>query len=414
MLDSEEITVPGLSSRLQEMLFLFQQKRYLCDVMIVAANGYIPAHRVVLVAGSQYFHDVEAARNNLNPTEVNFHLSYDIEDVRKILNLLYTGKMTVTKFNVDRLAAICNELKITEAAEKCLMFMVKVGLSNNVAAGSGDLTESTAGNQELTNDGANSNDFGETVNTSYTEVNIGENTVEHSTLKRKISSVDESSEKEKGRKKPKRAYNRKEKKTKTSQTKISDDQCKEHDPRESVITIQPFSPSKDNKNTGDSISDQQHERIIISENSQSDPNSAREETSIKEEASTDAGSCMYLDFNELHVYQSQAPLEKITKQFDPDGAITEALEKDQEFLGQVEKRLYCRTCKVTFKDVDSFTQHRREKHPSNFKKQRFVCDICNAKPNNHVTLVEHKFKKHGIAYDPSKYPKYKCPEEVCI
>lgn len=140
MVDNEEIRVSSLSSRLPETLFQFQQKRYLCDVMIVTANGFIPAHRVVLVAGSQFFYEADTTRNSVDPTDPNFHLNYDIEDVRKVVNLLYTGKMTISKFNVERIAAICAELRITEALEKCLVFMTEVGVSNHVMMSFVDLT----------------------------------------------------------------------------------------------------------------------------------------------------------------------------------------------------------------------------------------------------------------------------------
>lgn len=421
MVDNEEIRVSSLSSRLPETLFQFQQKRYLCDVMIVTANGFIPAHRVVLVAGSQFFYEADTTRNSVDPTDPNFHLNYDIEDVRKVVNLLYTGKMTISKFNVERIAAICAELRITEALEKCLVFMTEVGVSNHVMMSFVDLPEKSGQDTCATNFLNDSSCENQAVsNTSSQEIEKNGTPVD-SKFKRKLSSEEEVNDAEKSQKRPKRAYNKKGTKSKNKETETSNvDDTKNHSV-ESVITIQPFLSDNESNQTRDSIgnvTNQSEDSNPISDSFRPDLSSVKEMTCPKEELSANSESCMFLDFNNLQVYQKKVPAAKLTKQFDPDGAITEAMEKDQEFLdsGQVEKRLNCRKCKMVFKDVEALTEHRREIHPSNFKKQRFVCDICNAKPNNRPTLVEHKFKKHGIPYDKAQYPIYKCQEGVgtCI
>lgn len=419
MVDKEEICVPSLSSRLPETLFQFQQKRYLCDVMIVTANGFIPAHRLVLVAGSQFFYEADTTRNSVDPTDPNFHLNYDIEDVRKVVNLLYTGKMIISKFNVERIAAICAELRITEALEKCLVFMTEVGVSNHVMMSFVDLPEKSGQDTcatDFLNDSSSENQSAS--NTLSKEIEK-KGTSFDSKFKRKLSSEEEVNGAEKSQKRPKRAYNKKG--TKNKEIKTSNVGDTEKHSAESVITIQPFLSDNESNQTRDSIGNvttPSEDSNPISDSSRPELSSAKEMTYLKEEPSANSESCMFLDFNNLQVYQKKVPAGKLTKQFDPDGAITEAMEKDQEFLdsGQVEKRLNCRKCKMVFKDVEALTEHRREIHPSNFKKQRFVCDICNAKPNNRPTLVEHKFKKHGIPYDKAQYPIYKCQEGVgtCI
>lgn len=73
--------------------------------------------------------------------DFNFYLNYDIEDVRKVVNLLYIGKMIISKFNVERIVVICVELRITEALEKCLVFMIEVGVLNYVMMSFVDLLE---------------------------------------------------------------------------------------------------------------------------------------------------------------------------------------------------------------------------------------------------------------------------------
>lgn len=122
---------------------------------------------------------------------------------------------------------------------------------------------------------------------------------------------------------------------------------------------------------------------------------------LKEELLVNLEFCMFLDFNNFQVYQKKVFVAKLIKQFDLDGVIIEVMEKDQEFFdsGQVEKRLNCRKCKMVFKDVEVLIEYRREIYFFNFKKQRFVCDICNVKFNNRFTFVEYKFKKYGILYD---------------
>ncbi|XP_061196254.1 GDNF-inducible zinc finger protein 1-like [Saccostrea echinata] len=428
MVESEHIILPYLTSKLSETLFLFQQKRYLCDVMIITANGFIPAHRVVLVAASKYFYDAETTRHSFDSMDPNFHLNYDIEDVRKVVSLLYTGKMTVSKFNVDRVAAICAELKLNEALEKCLVFMTEVGVANHVMLGLIDVPakDKEAENKVDSNiiDTDITNHEGQGVKVLSCEIDRGRFSDETS-LKRKYSATEsESNDQERTQKKPKSPAVKKAKTNKmVAPTRNVCD--KESHPTESIITIEPHSveASEENISSQESVEvrfNSSPEQDEIAENSlpESSTELKREEKTSTDvdDAATSSQLCMFMDLNELKVYHSK-PIygEKITKQFDPDGSITEAIERDQEFLsvGQVEKRVNCRKCKMVFKDVESLAEHRREIHPSNYKKERFVCDICNAKPNNHVTLVEHKFKKHGVAYDKTKYPIYKCEEQDC-
>lgn len=451
-MESEEIHIPSLISKLPETFFMFQRKRYLCDVMIITANGFIPAHRVVLVAGSQYFYEADTMRTYTNSKDPNFHLNYDIEDVRKVVNMLYTGKLMINKCNADRIAAICAELRLNEALEKCLVFMAEIGIANHESLV--NLSERRTEFVHKINDteSTNNNKHG-----AYDIFNTEDDTSNALVLKKRKQSASVDESKGKSRKKTKRTVTKKGKKSQISnesdvsciekKSQISDESdvsyiekksqknegCSVSDIREqsteSVITIQPITNPdlslEENVNQGDFTEN----KIDQSPEQDQTPNSFVSETcgeftkeatpTEKEDETSEMQSCMFMDLSELKVYESkpqQAEKVTITKQFDPDGTITEAYQQDQEFLGtsQVEKRVNCRTCKMVFKDAQSLTEHRREIHPSNFKKQRFVCDICNAKPNNHVTLVEHKFKKHGITYDKSKYPIYRCDEQVYI
>ncbi|XP_062610033.1 GDNF-inducible zinc finger protein 1-like [Saccostrea cucullata] len=431
MVESEDILIPYLTSRLSETLFLFQQKRYLCDVMIITANGFIPAHRVVLVAASKYFYEAETTRHTFDSSDPNFHLNYDIEDVRKVVNMLYTGKMTVTKFNVDRVAAICAELKLNDALEKCIVFMAEVGVANHVMLGLVDVPERNKDVADKSDSNVINADIanheGQGVNILNCETDSGKPLKEKS-LKRKYSITEsENNDQKRAHKKPKLPAVKKAKTNKmtTPSHNVSDKESHATSSSESMITIEPHPvmASEENISSQESLEvrrGQSPEQDETAENSL--PESNTELTKVEkfstdtDDTATTSQLCMFMDLNELKVYHSKpAHAEKITKQFDPDGSITEAVERDQEFLtvGQVEKRVNCRKCKMVFKDVESLAEHRREIHPSNCKKERFVCDICNAKPNNHVTLVEHKFKKHGIAYDKTKYPIYKCEEQDC-
>jgi hypothetical protein len=478
MVDSEEIQVPSLIAQLPETLFMFQRKRYLCDVMIITANGFIPAHRVVLVGVSQYFYEADTMRTYASSKDPNFHLNYDIEDVRKVVNLLYTGKLMINKFNVDRIAAICAELRLNEALEKCLVFMAGLGIANNEKIA--NLPERRTGSVHNLDDAEATNNGKRGAYDIFNTEDDNGGSVKKSVSKRKRStSVNEIDEHGKSEKKSKRAVTKKAKKSQTNRKKSltneesavpkivkkSPANYKSTEPKyrtksptsdeftelkngneglkieevsmteiregsmESVITIQPMTNSnisvEESVNQGEFTESQIDPSYLQDQTSDSfmpetSGEFTKEATPTEKDVETnELQPCMFLDLNELKVYQSKPQnTEKmtITKEFDPDGAITESYGQDQEFLGntQVEKRVNCRTCKMVFKDAQSLTEHRREIHPSNFKKQKFVCDICNAKPNNHVTLVEHKFRKHGITYDKSKYPIYKCDAQVHV
>jgi len=77
-------------------LFEFQKSGYLCDTVIVADDGQVKAHSVVLAAASPVFKQI--LKNSDQPLQHTVVLpGMQVVVVSIIIQFVYTGKITVTE-----------------------------------------------------------------------------------------------------------------------------------------------------------------------------------------------------------------------------------------------------------------------------------------------------------------------------
>ncbi|CAG2249420.1 KLHL7 [Mytilus edulis] len=127
------LSVPSMMCGVSETLYQFQQERYLCDVLIFTSDGYIPAHRVVLVAASKHFREIESSRNIHTTPEANFYLTKEkSEDMQKIVQLIYTGELNISGDNMTRIHNLCLTLALDDAVKECESFIKLIETSDNM------------------------------------------------------------------------------------------------------------------------------------------------------------------------------------------------------------------------------------------------------------------------------------------
>ncbi|KAK3085702.1 hypothetical protein FSP39_007519 [Pinctada imbricata] len=124
-MEEDVLEIPEFPRKFTEVLYGYQQEHHLCDCLIITNNGFIPAHRLVLVMTSPYLHQIESRRkvNGCKSRDRNFVISYQNDDVLAIVRLLYTGKLFISKNNSLRLAEICRFLQLREALTACEKYM---------------------------------------------------------------------------------------------------------------------------------------------------------------------------------------------------------------------------------------------------------------------------------------------------
>jgi len=94
---------------LTSSLYEFQQCGYLCDTLIVADDGHVRAHSVVLAAASPVFK--RALKNRDQPVQHAVFLpGVQLVVVNVIIRFVYTGKIVLSKYECDDLSKIMSAL----------------------------------------------------------------------------------------------------------------------------------------------------------------------------------------------------------------------------------------------------------------------------------------------------------------
>ena len=101
-----------LAASVQELtanLFEFQQCGYLCDTLIVADDGHVKAHSVVLAAVSPVFK--RALKNCDWPIQHTVFLpGMQLVVVNVIIQFVYTGKFVLSKSECDDLTKVVSAM----------------------------------------------------------------------------------------------------------------------------------------------------------------------------------------------------------------------------------------------------------------------------------------------------------------
>ncbi|XP_063970300.1 kelch-like protein 5 [Lytechinus pictus] len=103
----------------------YLHRRQLTDVVLIAGDVRIPAHRLVLSSVSDYF--AAMFTNNLRESqETEIQLwSMDPPALKACIQYIYTGEVVLKESNVERLLATASILQLSEVVEACCGFLVK-------------------------------------------------------------------------------------------------------------------------------------------------------------------------------------------------------------------------------------------------------------------------------------------------
>ncbi|XP_056142063.1 kelch-like protein 4 isoform X2 [Lampris incognitus] len=103
----------------------YLQHKQLCDVLLIAGDHKIPAHRLVLSAVSDYFaamftNDVREAKQE----EIKME-GVDPEALRSLVNFAYTGVLELKEETIESLLAAACLLQLSQVIQVCCNFLMK-------------------------------------------------------------------------------------------------------------------------------------------------------------------------------------------------------------------------------------------------------------------------------------------------
>ncbi|KAM8733123.1 kelch-like protein 4 isoform X1 [Sparus aurata] len=103
----------------------YLQHKQLCDVLLIAGDHKIPAHRLVLSAVSDYFaamftSDVREAKQE----EIKME-GVDPEALRSLVNFAYTGVLELKEETIESLLAAACLLQLSQVIQVCCNFLMK-------------------------------------------------------------------------------------------------------------------------------------------------------------------------------------------------------------------------------------------------------------------------------------------------
>ncbi|KAK3578052.1 hypothetical protein CHS0354_039611 [Potamilus streckersoni] len=113
------------SERMMKKMESYMGKKQLCDVVLIAGQRRIPAHRLVLSAASDYFaamftNDVrEASMEEIKMKDV------DPDALAAIVTFAYTGSIDLREDTVESLLSTACMLQLSEVVEACCNFLMK-------------------------------------------------------------------------------------------------------------------------------------------------------------------------------------------------------------------------------------------------------------------------------------------------
>uniref|UniRef100_A0AAX7TQS2 BTB domain-containing protein n=1 Tax=Astatotilapia calliptera TaxID=8154 RepID=A0AAX7TQS2_ASTCA len=103
----------------------YLQHKQLCDVLLIAGDHKIPAHRLVLSAVSDYFaamftSDVREAKQE----EIKME-GVDPEALRSLVHFAYTGVLELKEETIESLLAAACLLQLSQVIQVCCNFLMK-------------------------------------------------------------------------------------------------------------------------------------------------------------------------------------------------------------------------------------------------------------------------------------------------
>ena len=111
------------SDTCQDRMVSFRKDEAYTDVIVKTQHAKIPCHKVVLAAGSEYFHTL--FRGGVHePSPRVFEVSLASADILEpMIDFFYTGKILITTENVQEICQACHLLKLEHLEKACDKFI---------------------------------------------------------------------------------------------------------------------------------------------------------------------------------------------------------------------------------------------------------------------------------------------------
>jgi len=123
---------PSHPSRMLAGLDAMRKSGQFCDVILLAEDTELPAHRIVLSSLSAYFSAMfasEMAEKRQDRVTIN---GVEVGMLQLIVDYAYTAEINITKSNVQSLLSAANLLQVIPVREACCRFMLRHMDESNV------------------------------------------------------------------------------------------------------------------------------------------------------------------------------------------------------------------------------------------------------------------------------------------
>ena len=132
---AQNVSLPNHADSIMNGMDALWQQGTLCDANISSNGKVFLAHKILLAACSDYFHEIFIEGRSPSGTQIdgNNILLNDISPstIEILLGGLYTGNITINEANVRELLAAAASLKIYAIEEACADFLrTRLNLSN--------------------------------------------------------------------------------------------------------------------------------------------------------------------------------------------------------------------------------------------------------------------------------------------
>jgi len=102
--------------------FLIFRQKQLCDVILVADDVEIHAHRMVLASCSPYFYAMFTSFEESRQARITLQ-SVDARALELLIDYVYTATVEVNEDNVQVLLTAANLLQLTDVRDACCDFL---------------------------------------------------------------------------------------------------------------------------------------------------------------------------------------------------------------------------------------------------------------------------------------------------
>ncbi|XP_052800910.1 zinc finger and BTB domain-containing protein 17-like isoform X1 [Mya arenaria] len=358
-----EISVRSHCSDLLTQMRCLQSEGRLCDVEILAEDGCIPVHRLVLMCASPFLTDLL-----IEPVEHLTQFSTIGKDIMQIVvDFIYSGRLQISKKTVDSVISLCELLDLRQAVDACKDY-VQNGFTV-VENGEKSLKDTSTDKFVNTETIEKGNDVGKDEEekepvtkkrrqTTRSKVGTGSTLKTERTLKTRF---------------PQRKSRLKVAKS----SEVSDLKL--------TLTIKKEVNVEDDENGDEQSEEPEHTAAPITK------------VEIPEGYDSDTDD-IDLD-SEFEMETEKKTKEKNTKTKLKKKQVTKK-KTDSGFLGKRGRK------PLPNGEKAKRVYKRREKKP-------FPCEMCSKVLSSYKRKVFHEFSKHGTPYDTSRYSMTPCQEEGC-